>query len=75
MDLCCLAYTCAEIHLKWGVNKANNSVNQVLDKANNSVNQVLGNGRKIPWIRIGVELSFLPLPFLPRPLGRVWEPN
>ena len=31
--MCCLAYTRAEIHLKWEVNKANNSVNQVLDTA------------------------------------------
>ena len=33
MDLCCQAYTHAEIHLKWGINKANNSVKQVLDIA------------------------------------------
>ena len=33
MDLCYLAYTRAEIHLKWEVNEANNSVKQVLNTA------------------------------------------
>ena len=31
-----------------------------------------------PWIRVRIKLftrPFLPLPFSPRPLGRVWEPN
>ena len=33
---------------------------------------------EIPLIHVGVELftrPFLPPPFSPRPLGRVWEPN
>ena len=34
MDLCCLAYTHVERFIsKWGINKANNSVKQVLDTA------------------------------------------